>query len=201
MDSSLRIKLAVVPEKATGDPPGSPAQSGSPKAQVKAFSGSVSPKLFDLYMQDSGGLRTNRRILKALQRTGVQIPLPEITDGTHLRVVVTGEIKSEKKPGEGGMVVAMVPGAYTPSENLSTCPNALKANTKWTNFEISDVIPKSLLSTKSKSLYIALYPGNWLDICGYGADRNSHDIRVRNMRFEISGVNRPDFANKRLIYY
>lgn len=193
LNTSLRVKLGVALKRE--DPV-------DPSLDLGKYSATISPKDFDLYMQDVDGIKMNRQVIKAVQRTGATFPFPEMPHATHLLVKLRGELKSETKRGSAGIVVALLPGAVAPSINLSSVPNAITASSDWKDFEIVDIVPKSLLAPNSKmSLYVALYPGSWLDVCGYGADRSSPSVKVRNLSFEVSGVKQADLANCRMIYY
>jgi hypothetical protein len=193
LDSSLRVKLGIGLNS---------AQPLAPLVDSGKYSASMSHKDFDLYMQDLDGIKMNRQVLKAVQRTGATFPFPEMPNATHLRVLLKGELRSETKNGSAGVVLALLPGATAPSVNLSSVPNAIPASAEWKSFEIEDTVPKSMLAPKAKpSLYVALYPGSWLDVCGYGADRSSPSVHVRNLSFEITGVRQSDLASCRMLYY
>lgn len=172
------------------------------RSQLSSYSAKISPKDFDLYMQDVDSIKTNRLVIKAVQRTGAYFPLPDLGEVTHLRVVLRGELKSEtRQNGSAGVVVALLPGATSPAVNLAAASDAIPASSEWKPFEIADTMPASLLGTKEKSLYMALYPGPWLDVCGYGADRASPSVKLRNLSFEVTGLRDADLAGCRMLYY
>lgn len=190
---SLRVKLAIGLKHKD-----QPVSSN----QLSSYSTKISPKDFDLYMQDVDSIKTNRLVIKAVQRTGAYFPLPDLGDATHLRVTLRGEVKSEtRKNGSAGIVVALLPGATSPAVNLASASDAIPASTEWSPFEIADIMPTSLLGTKEKSLYMSLYPGSWLDVCGYGADRSSPSVKLRNLSFEVTGLRDADLAGCRMLYY
>lgn len=191
LSSSLRIKLAI-------------GLKNEPVAscRLSSYTAQISPKNFDLYMQDVDGIKTNRRVIKAVQRTGAYFPLPAMPGATHLRVVLRGELKSETRTnGSAGLVVALLPGAAAASVNLAASGDAIPATTDWKPFEIADTIPVTLLGAKKKSLYVALYPGSWLYVCGYGADRSSPSVKLRNLWFKVTAIRDVDLAGCRMMYY
>lgn len=193
---SLRLKLGIGLKPVPSLPaPPNPAES-------EKYSAAISHKAFDIYMQDVDCIKMNRQVIKAIQRTGAKFPVPEFKNATHLKVVLKGELKSDTKKGSAGIVVALLPGAVAPSINLSSVPNAVPATSEWKSFEIVDIVPQSMLSPNSKKeLYVALYPGSWLDVCGYGADRSSPSVKVRKLSYEVQAVRDLDLASSRMLYY
>ena len=190
---SLRIKLGIGLKN--GSEVSTPYLS-------ETYSSPISHKAFDLYMQDVDGIKMNRRVIKAVQGTGAKFPFPEMKEATHLRITLRGELRSETRKGSAGIVVAVLPGAAAPSINLSSAPNSIPATSEWKSFEIVDTLPQSMLAPDAeRSLYVALYPGSWLDVCGYGADKSSPSVKLRNLSFEVTGVKQSDFANRRMLYY
>ncbi|MBY0548907.1 MAG: hypothetical protein K2W95_16670 [Candidatus Obscuribacterales bacterium] len=159
---------------------------------------------FDLFMQEKSidGIRSNKHVIKSVQRAGAVVELPPAGVGSHVKVRVTGMIRSASaKPGKAGIVVALLPGRGTSSLTLAATPDYVKVEPQWTPFVIEDTVPVELLAQGKRSLYFALYPGAWLDICGYGTGKNSSDVQVKNIRADVSYESIPDMSHGRQIYY
>lgn len=211
LGDSLRIRLCAV--LADGSAPAAANVQGSTSTGSKEqqrvsgqthFVHEFGASAFDLFMQDKSidGVRTNKYNLRSVQRSGAVVDLPAAEPGSHVKVRVTGLVKSASgKQGKAGIVVALLPGRGTPSLTLAATPDFVKAETEWTPFVIEDTVPVELLAPGKRSLYFAVYPGVWLDICGYGTGKNTSDVLVKSIRADVSYENLPDMSHGRSIYY
>ena len=195
LNSSLRIKLAV----ALGEPWQNQQQTSSELIAQKK----LSSKSFDLYVQDPtvDGVRINRINMKAARSTGCVTELQDLSKSGWLRVRVEGDLRG-KSEGKAEVVVALQPAKQNPALVLNMAPQQIAYNGGWKHFVIEDLVPAKLLAENQKhSLYLAAYPGPWLDFCGYTADKRCGDAQFRNLSFQIRAEERPDFAFKRMLYY
>lgn len=159
---------------------------------------------FDLYMQDKSinGIRTNRHVMKAAQRAGTVVDLPPAPQYTHMIVKVSGQIRSLAQPKEkAAVVVAIIPGRGTPSLTLASTPDFVEAEKNWKQFLIEDTVPVCLLGSGKRSLYVAAYPGAWLDICGYGPTKRMSDVQIKDISAQVLYANKTDLASGRTIFY
>ncbi|MBX9685202.1 MAG: hypothetical protein K2X27_00795 [Candidatus Obscuribacterales bacterium] len=190
----LRIKLAV----ALGE-----AYKGAGNTGKLIYSETLNPKLFDLYIQDPtiNGIRANRINMKAARSMGVTRELPELPNSSILRVKVSGELKGKNK-GRAELVIALQPSVQGQALVLNMTPETIPYGPNWNSFQIEDSLQSKLLDPKAKhSIYLAVYPGRWLDFCGYVADKSCGDAQFRNLKIEIFSDEAPDLAGKRKIFY
>ena len=196
----LRVKLCVLFDT----PATAQTSSTDSSANNGAFSYDFKPSDFDLYMQDKSveGIRTNRHVLKSVQRSGAVVELPAAGQGSHVRVRITGMVRSVTAPtGKAGVVVALLPGRGGASLTLAATPDHINATTIWRPFSIDDTLPVELLGQGKRSLYVGVYPGTWLDICGYGASKQSSDLQLKNIHAEVNYTCLPNISHGRTIYY
>ena len=186
-----------------------------PRQDKTTLSKSVSPKQFDLYIQDPtvDGLRANRINLKAARSMGATIELPTLPSADNMIVRVEGDLRrtqERNRPslhvqrGEGSaeVVVALQPSQQNSTVVLNLSPATIPYSDNWTHFLLEDRVPTKLLSPEKKSsIYIAVYPGRWLDYCGYVPDKNCGDVQFSHLHYEICAASAPDVANKTILFY
>lgn len=193
INGSLRIKLAVAQGKPWQETSELPA----------SFTKEISSKSFDLYVQDPtvNGVRINRINMKAARSTGCLTEIPNLSKSSWVRVRVEGDLRG-KSSGKAEVVVALQPARQSPALVLNMAPQQVAYNGEWKHFVIEDLVPTKLLDeSKQQSLYLAVYPGPWLDYCGYTADKRCGDAQFRNLKFQLTPQDRPDLAFKRVLYY
>ncbi len=175
----------------------------APADSTTPFEYEFRPSDFDLFMQDKSihGIRTNRHVMRAAQRMGGLVSLPPAPTTSHMTVKVTGLLRSQGKNGKAGIVVAILPGRGTSSLTLAATPDYIQADNNWKRFVIEDRIPVELLGQGKRSLYFAVYPGPWLDICGYGPGKKMSDIQLKEIRARISYESYRDLSHDRSIFY
>lgn len=198
INESLRMRLAfaINPNK-------SESISASKQTITQIYEKSLVAKDFDLYVQDPpiNGIRINRVNMKAARSTGAVIDLPQLPKSGWLKVTVEGDVLG-KNEGKAEVVVALQPGKQSPAVVLNMAPQNLPYNTsQWKHFVIQDTMPAKLLADGKQSIYIAAYPGAWLDFCGYTADKKCGDAQFKNFKFKIEHVESGDLAGSRLLFY
>lgn len=193
LQDSLRIRLAVVL--------GQPVQIPETKEMITEQE--ISPEQFDLYMQvpEIKGIRASRPSIKAARSTGVVCKIPMLNKASHVHVSVEGELRGPKA-GKAEVVVALQPDRQGTAAVLNTSPQLIPYKNEWNHFCTEDFVPTSILDNqKSQSIYVAVYPGPWLDFSGYSPDKNCGIAEFRNLKFKITAAPAPDIAGKRVLFY
>lgn len=159
---------------------------------------------FDPNLQDPTikGIRNNRFAMKAARSSGTLIPLESLPPGTHLDIKLEGELRTlGGRPTKAEPVMALEPALHCPSMVLNLSPELIQTDSQWQKFKVEDSVPRCLLKPGKTSVYVAFYPGRWLDFCGYPSDKSCADLQVRNLRVSICGKTYPDLAGLQLFYY
>ena len=196
---SLRLKLLVLLDDngaaKVGD--ATAQKTVSPASQIVQ----VSRKSFDRLLWDSNSsdcLRMNKVVLYSARTVGADISLPEIGSGTHLRVIVRGELRALKNPGEVGLLCALK-GAKGQVQILGKTPRAIAATSEWRKFKIEDLIPLQCVGGSAKAIELALYPCPWME-GQYGVSRRATDALFRNITIEVSADEMPQISGRRVMY-
>lgn len=195
---SLRIRLVFAINPNKGD-----SISESKQTKLQICEKSLVSKDFDLYVQDPtvDGIRVNRVNMKAARSTGAVAKLPSLPKTGWLKVTVEGDVVG-KNDGKAEVVVALQPGKQSPAVVLNMAPQNVPYNkASWSHFVIQDTMPAKLLAEGEQSIYIAAYPGPWLDFCGYTADKKCGDAQFKNFKYKIEHVDSGDLAGSRLLFY
>jgi hypothetical protein len=80
---------------------------------------------------------------------------------------------------------------------LPQTPPYIRANKKWTSFEISDVIPQ--VSGSAKAITVSLYPGRWEETREYGCTRQSGDACFKDLHIEVEQLLHPSIDGQNLV--
>ncbi len=210
---SLRIKVACVLPPASTTAPRTIQQGSDRSAPVPSIKKSILPaiqetrfhlkipaSIFDPMLQEGEQIRINKTILYSARSIGASIKLPHASQGqSHIKLVITGELKALRNPGETGVLVALT-GKDGTVATLGKLPRAIRAGSSWSSFVITDTVPLSLLSGQPDSLAVALYPVPWME-GQYGASRKNPDAAFRNLRVDGEYTALPGIAGTRVIFY
>ncbi len=200
---SYRPTVNNTPENKTSssadDARSTKADSVSTNSQAKSIE--ISRSNFDPMLWDhdsSDCLRINKTILYAAKTVAANFPLPQIQNGSHLKLRISGELKALKNEGDVGISVALQ-GQNKVVQILGHTPRAIPATSKWSRFEINDLVPLLPLASSAESIQFSLFPCPWME-GQYGVSRRATDALFRNIKVEISPANLPEFSSTRVIY-
>ncbi|MBX9725324.1 MAG: hypothetical protein K2X81_28230, partial [Candidatus Obscuribacterales bacterium] len=154
------------------------------------------PLLWDHDSRDC--LRINKTILYAAKSVAANFPLPQIQNGSHLKIRISGELKALKNEGDVGISIALQ-GQNKVTQILGNTPRAIAATSKWTQFEVNDIVPLLPLASSAESIQIALFPCPWME-GQYGVSRRATDALFRKIKVEISPADLPEFSSTRVLY-
>lgn len=202
--SSARIDAPVFPG-GSGILPAS-EWAGRPRPQ-EAFSRKLSGRDFDPMLANTlmsdADLRINKQILKAVSRLDCEVSIPEASlQAPYLRMKVTGSVRAPGAPCVASVLPIIVgsPSAHY-SKVLPETPPYLKAGANWSLFQISDVIPVSLLPKGNKYLSVALFPGPWEEGWEYGCGNRRDDACFKDLKVEFEPLYRPVIGDRALLAF
>jgi hypothetical protein len=193
---SLRVRLAVV----TGSGTSRKERTNDGELITEQ---SLRPNQFDLYLQvpEIDGIRASRTSMKAAHSMGTLCQIPTLNKSSHVNVLVEGELRGAR-PGKAEVVIALQPDRQGGANVLNCSPQLLPYSKEWQHFSVVDQVPTSILDDKkTQSLYVAVYPGPWLDFSGYPSDRNCGTAEFRNLKFKIFAQTAVDISGKRVLFY
>lgn len=130
--------------------------------------------------------------------TDNSLPLPDFSDFSHLRVKLTGEVRSVSDDGRAGIAVATAP-KNDSAWFLARLPYYVKAPKQWQKFEIADVVPFNIYASGISRIEIALYPGPWPEVAGVGPSVAGPQIYLRDLKVEIEPFNTVDVRGKNIL--
>ncbi len=231
LNSSARLQLVIVPDtqpsaastleaapvpEAKAPSAESQADTGQiiSKAEMQASSRNSSSKFnnlvyttelgkdkFHKLMSQSpdGSLTINKQIAKLIApMTTVTFPRP--SSDNRLLMRLTGNIKATRPDSRLGILIAATD-KYGGPLVLSKNPDYLPVGTDWKDFVISDELPVSSLPPGPASFSIAIYPGPWMDVCGYGCDKKSAEVWLKNLKLEVFSGKQEELDKKHLLIY
>jgi hypothetical protein len=161
---------------------------------------------FDLLIGNTltdADFRINKLIFKAVSRLDCHIAIPDsVLRYRFLSIKITGSLRSAK----GKSIASILPiltGADAPffSKILASTPPFLNAGAKWSSFQISELVPVSVLPAGVKQLSVALFPGAWEDVWQYGLDGRRDDVCFKDVKVEFKPVQEPEIDVQRLLSY
>jgi hypothetical protein len=166
----------------------------------------LSPQDFDPLMASSffpdSQLRINRYVLKAVSSPFCQIEIPKaVLQNPFLGVKVSGYLRATKENCTVSVLPILIGKVKIPGLMvLPATPPCFTAESNWSYFEISDVMPTTQLGGL-KFLRIALFPGRWEEVWEYGCNRHCGDSCFKNIRVELEALNPPQIEDQSLKIY
>lgn len=193
LKDSLRVRLLLTLN-------GSNSASGPSSAEAVSLT-KVDRKAFDQMLWDndsSDQLHINKVALYAARTVGADIPIPNPSNASHIKLRIKGEVRAKRNPGEVGILCALKGGSGA-VQILGKTPRAVDASIEWRKFEISDIVPLASVGGAASAMELALYPCPWME-GQYGVSRRATDALFRNITIETSGSNLPEISSRRIVY-
>jgi hypothetical protein len=147
-----------------------------------------------------GNIKISKSILKAAHSTGAVIRLPDFGDATNLAIALSGQVRSGTKEGSTGVVVETI----TDQKNeclLARLPYSIQTNKEWCRFDIKDIAPYISRQGRIVSISVALFPGPWQQVAGYGCDKSCTDSSFRDLKLDVSPSSLPSLSGMHLSYF
>ena len=145
-------------------------------------------------------IKISKSILKAARTTATVIKIPQFAQASNLSISLTGQLRASGKPGSVGIVVETITDQKK-SCFLARLPSSLRTTKDWSKFEIRDLAPYRTPNGYVTSISVALFPGPFQQVAGYGCDKTCTDTELRNMELKVHSVNLPSLEHQRLLYY
>ena len=141
----------------------------------------IRPTDVDENMRTAGGeIKISRSILKASRSTAYLQLLPTWKHAKYLEITLDGDMRAVSKAGELGIVIETV----TEKHNecfLARLPSSIPTATDWMHFTITDIAPCETRQGHVNAISVALFPGSWQQIAGYGTDKKCTDTLLRDL--------------------
>ncbi|HEY9676694.1 MAG TPA: hypothetical protein V6C76_01735 [Drouetiella sp.] len=165
------------------------------------FEKDIEAKAFDENLRTADGdIKIGKSIIKAARTTATIIDLPKYPHATNFRIKLSGELRSSRKTGQVGIVVETITDRKRECF-LGRLPSYLKTTDQWSSFKIEDVAPINQGDGHVTAISVALFPGPWQQIAGYGCDKTCTDTTLRKLHLEVEPLNLPTLEGKNLFYY
>ncbi|MBS1989142.1 MAG: hypothetical protein JSS83_01420 [Cyanobacteria bacterium SZAS LIN-3] len=143
-------------------------------------------------------IHTSRHVVDGAASVCSDFSIPRTPGSNAVRLSLSGFIKASKAKSKVGLLLVSKNKAGQPVL-ISRTPPYLQADTQWQPFRIDDILPEGELADGPVTLTIGIYPGPWVEICGYSCDRTSADAIIKDLKLDIEPAYQLDLSKFRLI--
>lgn len=193
-DESLRIHLALL--KPVNQSRILPSLSDEKSAE-RRFKQDDFPLLMRVHGSDQV---TSSKFIVAHSITSLATPIPQYKRATHVRITLTGDLRSAKKDAQAGIVVS-AGGDKDLFWLLPQLPYSIPASPDWKDFSISDLLPLNAFAGGAKQVGIGIYPGPWPEVMGLGPTVAGDQIFLKNLKIKFEPVASIDLNGASLMLY
>ncbi|MBC7998673.1 MAG: hypothetical protein IAF58_12065 [Leptolyngbya sp.] len=190
----LQIYIGLLPADSPIPAPLKTAQKNNQKL-VHDFVQSDFPLL--TRVNDSNELAVSKYVVSH-SFTHASIPLPDYSSFTHIRVKLTGDVRSTSDRGRAGIAISTGPRDDS-AWFLARLPYFIPASKQWHNFEISDIVPCRIYRDRISMVSVGLYPGPWPEVAGVGPSVSGPQIFLRNLKLEVEPFDSVDVQGKNIL--
>jgi len=156
---------------------------------------------FPLLMRVHGSDQvTSSKFIVAHSITSLATPIPQYKHATHVRITLTGDLRSAKKDARAGIVVS-AGGDKDLFWLLPQLPYSIPASPQWKDFSISDLLPLNAFAGGAKQVGIGIYPGPWPEVMGLGPTVAGDQIFLKNLKIKFEPVGSVDLNGSSLMVY
>ena len=143
-------------------------------------------------------LHTSRHVVDAAAGVCSDFSIARAPNSNAVKLKLSGFIKATKPGSKVGLLLVSKNKTGQPVL-ISNTPPYLKADQTWQPFTIEDVLPSGELADGPVTLTVGIYPGPWVEICGYSCDRRSADALIKDLKLDMEPAYQLDLTKYRLI--
>jgi len=143
-------------------------------------------------------LHISRHVVDAASAVCSDFKIERTQGSNAVKLKLSGYIKAAKPNSKIGLLLVSKNKGGQPVL-ISNTPPYVPAGPEWQPFTIEDILPQNELADGPVTLTVGIYPGPWVEICGYSCDRRSADALIKDLKLEMEPAYQLDLTRYRLI--
>ncbi len=172
-----------------------------PQLTEEPFSKELHQKDFPLLMRvaKTDDVMVSKFVL-AHSATGASVRIPHFKNATHIRIRLTGEVKSDRDGLPVGIAITTADDKDMPWI-LPGLPFSIPTTKDWKAFESKDLVPLRIYNGPVSQVAIGLFPGPWPETSGVSPALGRGSFIFRNLKLVVEPVASVDLSGATLTLY